>query len=167
MKACAKILIAGLAVTAAVPAWSQLRAVSDATIGSGAKACLGLTGDAAANRALLRERGWKAGEIKSGDGKTIAAPIEPWGRDGLVLMLVTETGKAGCMIAAGVPNKLDANRLIETVAAAVGQKASVVTKEGAMWMLSQGQSLMLMLGRNDKQALVRMIVTPSGATQGQ
>jgi hypothetical protein len=162
MKLSGKRIAAVFAVCLSASAASaQLRPVPERALTLAAQACLGIPADPQAARDLIVGRGWAAGEIKDGNGKALENKgLAPYGRDGVLLLLTTDPGKAGCLLMADVKPSLKSARAVAVVAAALGVQPISTTSEGAMWTLPQGQAFMLRYARKGRGANVQMIVTP-------
>jgi hypothetical protein len=162
MKPSGKQLVAGVATCFAVTAASaEMSAVSQGALTAAAQACIGIPADPQIARDLIVGRGWTAGEIKDGSGKPIEDKrLAPYSRDGVLLLLTNEPGKAGCLLMAGVKPSLKSGEAVAIAAAALGRQPFSTTAEGAMWTLPQGQAFLLRYSGKGKGASVHMIVTP-------
>jgi hypothetical protein len=155
-----------LGVAPAFEARTAIPVVQETALTPAALACRGLPADPAAARRQIVERGWEKGSRTTADGRPVPDDtVEPYGRDGFLLLLSTEPDKVGCWLLGGVKKSLKMKRIVAIVTAALGATPFSVTKDGAMWALPGGQAFMLRRVPKGKETTVQMIVTSVGAAR--
>ena len=127
-----------------------------AEIGAAVSACLGATSPDGVDPAALADAGWKPGELKSGDGKALAGPLNFYGKDGNPVLILHVTGKAGsdttCLVMARIADVADLSTTANTLTQTYG--APIKQDEKAIYWRSGGSVLVFNPGgKKDDLAL--------------
>jgi hypothetical protein len=160
MKAWLKTAIAGLAACSAPLAAQGLATVGEKALAPAARACIGLSPGLDSLREQLKAQGWSRGSMEAG-GKQVASDLEFYGREGVLLILNGDGEKPGCIAIARVKSSVRTERLLEIVSAALGRQPTSRSGNQAMWILDQGQALLVQHGRGEEGPVVRIVTTSS------